>query len=111
MLETSFEKHTASLNVFEDTYEDLLAYKKYVILKWECSVHKSEILTEIYTIYIVMRMRQYSYMKNIESKRINKARKKLSELVPTYLFYILNYLIKSFFQELFVFCIINIEIY
>lgn len=82
MFETSFEKHADSLNVFEDTYEDLLSNDN-VILKWECSVHKSEILTEIYTMYIVMRMRQYSYMKNIESKQINKAKKKLSKLVPT----------------------------
>lgn len=50
MFETSFEKHTDSLNVFEDTYEDLLSNDN-VILKWECSVHKSEILTEIYTMY------------------------------------------------------------
>ena len=42
----------------------------------ECSVHKTELLTEIYTMYIVMRMRQYTYIKNIESKKINKAKKK-----------------------------------
>jgi len=56
MFETSFEKHADSLNVFEDTYEDLLD-NDHVIFKWECSVHTSEILTEIYTMHIVMRMR------------------------------------------------------
>jgi len=39
MFETSFEKHADSLNVFEDTYEDLLANNNF-IPKWDCSIHK-----------------------------------------------------------------------
>lgn len=80
--ESSFEKHADSLNVFEDTYEDLIINNKFN-LKWKCPSHDSELLTEIYSMYIVMRMRQYTYMKNIELKQINKTKKKLSKLVPT----------------------------
>ncbi|KAE9530052.1 hypothetical protein AGLY_011514 [Aphis glycines] len=53
------------------------------ILTFPCKEHKVEILTNIFVIYITMRMRQFSYMKNQESKKQNKTKKKLSKLMNT----------------------------
>jgi len=45
--------------------------------------HKSEIVTNIFVLYITMRMRQFSYAKNQPTKKQNKVKKKLPKLVST----------------------------
>lgn len=79
--ELSFEKYADSPTVFEDTQVDLLQNNHNV--SWNCKEHKSEFLTEMFLMYITMRMRQHSYNKNIEAKQYNKTKKKLSKLVTS----------------------------
>ncbi|KAF0748906.1 THAP-type domain-containing protein [Aphis craccivora] len=61
--ELSFMIHADSYDVFEKTYETVLENKN-LKLKWQCLEHKSKILTDVYTMYTTMRMRQHSYAKN-----------------------------------------------
>lgn len=76
----SFMIHADSNDVFEKTYETVL--QNYNIkLRWQCLEHKSKILTDVYTNYITMRMRQHSSAKNQETKKLNKTKKKISKLV------------------------------
>ncbi|KAF0693851.1 Uncharacterized protein FWK35_00032797 [Aphis craccivora] len=58
--------------------ENVLQY----ILKFACtnSEHKTNMLTNIFTYYITMSMRQYSYMQNQKNQKINKTKKNLSKL-------------------------------
>lgn len=81
-LESSFIKFADSFNVFEETYEDFFKNED-LSLKWECSDHKTDIFTNVFTLFITMRMRQYSYAKNINSKKLNRTKKKLSKLVSS----------------------------
>ena len=69
-----FEKYADSPTVFEDTQDDLLQ-NNISFLKWNCNYHKSEILTDMFVMYITMRMRQYSYSTNIEAKQLKKTKK------------------------------------
>jgi len=62
VLETCFCKHASSVGVFENTYNEFLL--NVTNLSFSCTDHKHEIMTEIFTMYIVMRMRQYSYKVN-----------------------------------------------
>jgi len=41
-------------------------------------------ITDIFTIYITMRMRQFTYIENQKSNKINRTKKKLSKLVSSY---------------------------
>jgi len=61
-LETCFEKHANSNDVFELTYNEFFNNK--FELKFSCSMHKVEMLTNIFSYYITMRMRQYTYLEN-----------------------------------------------
>lgn len=67
--------------MFDETFEEV---QNKVKLRRLCKEHKSQVLTDIYVYYITMRMRQHSYAKNQELKKINKTEKKLSKLVITY---------------------------
>lgn len=73
-LEVSFEKYADSINVFEETYEDFFKNLNFN-LKWECSLHQTDIYTNIFVMFITMRMRQYSFTKNIEHKKLNRTKK------------------------------------
>jgi len=80
-LEECFQKHADSIHVFENTYEEFLtAYTK---LNFPCTIHETEILTDKCSTFIIMRMRQFTYIKNQMSKKKNKTKKKLSKLVAT----------------------------
>ena len=84
--ELCFEKYADSPTVFEDTQNDLFQNNisfPVSFLTWNCNDHKSEILTDMFVIYITMRMRQYSYSKNIETKQLNKTKKNYKKLVTS----------------------------
>jgi len=78
-LEICFSKHANSNNVLEDTYNEF--FKINIGLKCTCVEHRLEMLTNIFSYYIIMRMRQYTYMVNQNMKKQNNTKKKLSKLV------------------------------
>jgi len=78
-LEICFSKHANSNNVFEDTYNEF--FKINIGLKFTCVEHRLEMLTNIFSYYIIMRMRQYTYMVNQNKIKQNNSKKKLSKLV------------------------------
>jgi len=82
-IENCFAIHANSNNVFEETFNEF--FKLNIPLKFACtdSQHQTDMLTNIFTYYITMRMRQYSYMQNQKNKKIHKTKKKLSKLVKT----------------------------
>lgn len=82
-IENCFAIHANLSNVFEDTFNAF--FKLNIRLKFACtnSEHKTDMLTNIFTYYITMRMRQYSYMENQKNQKINKTKKKLSKLIKT----------------------------
>lgn len=67
--------------MFEDAYEDFFERKNNI--NFPCSEHQTDIITDICTYYLIMRMRQYSYQQNQNNRKINKVKKKLSKLVST----------------------------
>lgn len=81
-LEVCFIKHAASLNPFEDTYEEFFQMNDSK-LTFPCGLHKTDMLTDIFVTYITMRMRQFSYLNNQDVKKVNKCKKKVSKLVHT----------------------------
>jgi len=80
-LENSFTKFADELNVFDKTCEDF--FKNNVHVTFPCVEHRTSMLTDICVYYLVMRMRQYSYMANQNNKKLNKTKKKISKLVST----------------------------
>lgn len=58
-LETSFSKYADSINVFEDTYKDFFKNENLPFFYWECAntKHKTEIFSNIFVLFITMRMR------------------------------------------------------
>lgn len=82
-IEECFAIHANSNDVFEKTFEEF--FKKNINLKFPCTIrqHQTDMLTNIFSYYITMRMRQYSYMQNQANKKLNKTKKKLSKLVKT----------------------------
>lgn len=76
VLEVCFLKHAGSANPFDDTFEEFFSTEN-LKLCFPCVDHKTEVLTDICVMYITMRMRQYSWLKNQETKKINKTKKKL----------------------------------
>ncbi|XP_050063683.1 uncharacterized protein LOC126552788 [Aphis gossypii] len=80
-LEHSFNKFADELNVFDKTCEDF--FKNNVHITFPCVDHRTSMLTDITVYYLVMRMRQYSYIENQNNKKLNKTKKKLSKLVNT----------------------------
>ncbi|KAF0701513.1 Uncharacterized protein FWK35_00033137, partial [Aphis craccivora] len=77
-LENSLTKCIDSPNAFEEAYEDFC--NKNIYFAFPCEEHRLTILTDICTHYIIMRMRQYTFMQNQNSKKLNKTKKKLSKL-------------------------------
>ena len=79
-LELSFVKHAGSIDVFNETLSDFLSTNN--PLTFECNVHQTDILTDICSTFVIMRMRQYTYyIENQMNKKQNKTKKKLSKLV------------------------------
>jgi len=65
----------------ENTYNEFFLHL--TSLTFSCSIHKYEIITDIFTIYITMRMRQFTYNENQKLNKTNRAKKKLSKLVSS----------------------------
>jgi len=78
LLESCFVKYASSQNVFEDIFEEFFK-KKNLNIKFPCTDHKSQVMSNLFTYYITMRMRQYTYIINQENKKNNKSKKKLSK--------------------------------
>ena len=81
MLEISFCKHANSKDVFDNTYNE--TFLQISAIPFPCSEHKYEVITDIFTMYIIMRMRQYTYLENQKEKKNNRTKKKLSKLVSS----------------------------
>lgn len=71
LLESCFDKHKSSQNVFEDTFEEFFKTNN-LKLKFPCADHKNQVMSDLFTYYITMRMRQYTYMINQENKKTNR---------------------------------------
>jgi len=69
-LELSFVKHADSSDVFNETLSDFLSTIN--TLTFECNVHQTDMLTDICSTFVIMRMRQYTYIKNQMNKKQNK---------------------------------------
>ncbi|XP_050431053.1 uncharacterized protein LOC126839689 [Adelges cooleyi] len=80
-LELSISQFINSPNAFEEICEDFLKQK--IIFDFPCAAHKQNVLTDICTHYIIMRMRQYTFINNQKNKKLNKTKKKLAKLVNT----------------------------
>lgn len=52
-------------------------------INFPCIQHKTEILTNIISNFIIMRMRQYSLVTNKNTIKVNAKKKKLAKLVIT----------------------------
>ncbi|KAF0701702.1 Uncharacterized protein FWK35_00037271, partial [Aphis craccivora] len=79
LLESCFVKHASSQNVFEDTFEEFFKINNLKLI-FPCPDHKSRVMSDLFTYYITMRMRQYTYIINQENKKNNRSKKKLSKL-------------------------------
>lgn len=66
LIETSFQIHAKSPNVFDDTVEHF--FNNNYIIPFPCNDHKTEIVEYIFTSYLTMRMRQFTFMNNKEKK-------------------------------------------
>lgn len=82
-LEECFAIHANSSDVFENIYEEF--FKRNMTLKFSCSIkeHQIKMLTDIFSYYIIMRMRQFTYIQYQKKKKENKSKKKLSKLVKS----------------------------
>lgn len=82
-IEECFAVHANSSDVFENTYEEF--FKQNMTLKFSCTIqeHQIKMLTDIFSYYIIMRMRQFTYIQNQKNKKENKTKKKLSKLVKS----------------------------
>jgi len=78
-LELSFVKYADSSDVFNETLSDFLSTNN--TLTFECNVHQTDLLTDLCSTFVIMRMRQYTYIKNQMNKKLNKTKKKISKLV------------------------------
>jgi len=78
LIETSFAINANSPNVFDDTVEHF--FNNNDTIPFPCYEHKSDIIEYIFTSYLTMRMRQFTFMHNKEKKTTNKVKKKLSKL-------------------------------
>lgn len=80
-VEISFLKCCESIDVFDLTVDHFL--ENFGPIVFPCSDHKSDILMFIISEYIIMRMRQYTHMTNINQIKKNANKKKISKLVNT----------------------------
>jgi len=79
-VEHSFAKYCAELDVFEKVISDIT---QNITFKFPCSLHLIEVTTQLIVYYIQMRMRQYSYQKNLKCKKLFREKKKQSKLCNT----------------------------
>lgn len=84
-LEMCFSKHVNSTDVFEETCNEF--FKTKVGLKFMCLEHQSEMLTKIISYYLTMRMRQYTYMLNQNTKKHNNTKKKIVKIGENLILY------------------------
>lgn len=80
-VEQSFVKHCEKDDVFLMTIDDFFSNNHSI--DFPCIEHKKEVLTQIISNFIIMRMRQYSLMTNKNSIKLNAKKKKLAKLVNT----------------------------
>jgi len=80
-VENSFAKFCDKRDVFELTLNNF--FQENAELKFPCKDHKSDVLTNILSSYIIMRMRQYTLLKNKDQNKCNAKKKKFSKLVNT----------------------------
>lgn len=80
-MEISFTKFADSPNVFEEACNAFFDMK--IKIKFSCTKHQTDMLVDICSFYITMRMRQYSYLQNQKNQKVNKFKKKLSKLVKS----------------------------
>lgn len=80
-VEKSFAKHCKDNDVFLLTLDDFFTNNKSI--NFPCIQHKTEILTNIISNFIIMRMRQYSLVTNKNAIKVNAKKKKLAKLVNT----------------------------
>lgn len=78
-IENSFERFCEDVDVFNLTVNDVLKTS----ISFPCTEHKIEVMSDILSYYITMRMRQYCYFKNMEPAKRSCKKKKLSKLVNT----------------------------
>lgn len=81
-LEECFALHANASDVFENTYEEFF---KQNMTEVPCTIqeHQIKMLTNIFSYYIIMRMRQFTYIQNQKNKKENITKKKLSKLVKS----------------------------
>lgn len=79
-IEDSFALNAQRPNAFDDTIDHF--FNKNYLVPFPCNEHKHEIIQFIFVSYLTMRMRQFTWMSNKQSKSTNKVKKKLSKLVP-----------------------------
>jgi len=77
-IEKCFVKHKDSQNIFDDTVDEF--FNNNYLVPFPCAIHKEDMVEFIFTSYIAMRMRQYAYMTNHETKSTNKVKKKNSQI-------------------------------
>lgn len=75
LLESCFAKDASSQNVFEEFFNI-----NNLNLNFPCADHKSNVMCDLFTYYIIMKMRLYTYMINQQNKKNNRLKKKLSKL-------------------------------
>lgn len=79
LLESCSVKHARSQNVFEDTFEEFFKINNLKLI-FPCPDHKPRVMSDLFTYYMTMRMRQYTYIINQENKKNNRSKKKLLKL-------------------------------
>lgn len=80
-VEKSFVKHCEDNDVFLMTIDDF--FYNYQSINFPCTEHKKDVLTQIISNFIIMRMRQYSLITNKNAIKLNAQKKKLAKLVNT----------------------------
>lgn len=74
-IENSFSKFCGERNVFEQTLEHFFQLNN--TIKFPCIDHKSNMVTNIVSTYIIMRMRQYTIVLNKHQSKTNTNKKTL----------------------------------
>jgi len=80
-LEDLFNQYCKYSDVFELIVNHITENNKQ--FWFSCSLHKTDVMSDIITYYITMRMRQYSVFQNREQNKLSSKKKKLSKLVNT----------------------------
>jgi len=78
VFESCFTKHASSPDVFENTYNEFFLIS--TNLKFPCPDHKKQMMADIFSSYIIMRMRQYTYTENQKTQKLNRTKKKIAKL-------------------------------